>query len=109
MPILSMIRRSGKDLNQLAETGAVPECAPKFALLSRRRAAAARRFARLLLRSAVGDPPDRAAGIVGHQQRTVLSHRERCRPAPHFGALNARCPEAHQKVLVRALEAAILE
>jgi len=37
----------------------------------------------------VGDAPDRAAGVVGDEQRAVLGDRECGGTAPDFGALLA--------------------
>src|SRR5438270_3669659 len=61
------------------------------------------------LRSGVGDAPDRAAGVVGNQQRAILGDGERRRPAPHFGAMQARGPEPGDEVLIEALRLAVLE
>src|SRR5262249_37180442 len=58
---------------------------------------------------AVGDPPDRAAGVVGHQEYTILRDRHCRRPASHLGASFARRPEACGKILVIAFRAPILE
>src|SRR5262247_117161 len=44
--------------------------------------------------------PDRAAGVVGDKERTVLGDGERGRPAPHLGAPFARRPEAGHEILV---------
>src|SRR6516162_11467637 len=53
--------------------------------------------------------PDRAAGIVGDEQRTVLGDGERGRTSPDFSALLARYPEAGDEVLVVVLRPSVLE
>src|SRR5438094_405854 len=68
---------------------------------------AARRV--LPLRPLIGNSPDRAAGIVGNEQRAVLGHRERSRPAPHLGAPRTGGPEANGEILIAALRPSVLE
>src|SRR5712671_3048962 len=60
-------------------------------------------------RDLVGDPPDRAAGVVGDEQGAVLGDRERGGAPPDLGALLARRPEAGGEILVIAFRPAILE
>src|SRR6266568_4043973 len=43
----------------------------------------AARCAGLSLRPFVGNAPDRAAGVIGDEERAVLGHGERGRPAPY--------------------------
>ena len=54
----------------------------------------------ILFLAGIGDAPDRAAGIIGDEQGTILAHGERSRAAPHLSALLARYPEAGDEVLV---------
>src|SRR5262249_1463036 len=63
----------------------------------------------LPLRPFIRNAPDRAAGVVGGEQRGVLGHRERGRPAPPLGAPDAGGPEAGGKILVASFGAPILE
>jgi len=51
-------------------------------------------------RALLGDAPDRAAGVVGDEQRAVLGDGERGRTTPDLGALFARRPEAGGEILV---------
>src|SRR5262245_63924127 len=62
-----------------------------------------------LLRSGIGNAPDRAAGVVGDEQRPVLGDGKRRRPAPYLGAAQAGGPEADHEILVAALWATVLE
>src|SRR5262249_60089465 len=57
----------------------------------------------------IGDAPDRTAGIVGDEQRTILGDGKRSRASPDFSALLARYPEAGDEVLVVVLRPAVLE
>ena len=41
---------------------------------------------RLLPLAVVGNAPDRSAGIITHQQRTIFRNRQRGRAAPHLGS-----------------------
>src|SRR3954447_8312531 len=62
-----------------------------------------------LLGAGVSDPPDRAAGVIGDQERAVLRDGERRGPAPDFRALLAGSPETDSEVLVITLRPAVLE
>jgi hypothetical protein len=53
----------------------------------------------------VGDPPDPAGAIIGHQQRAVLGYGHACRAAPHVALLGH---ESHEKVLIFAVRLALL-
>src|SRR5262245_34673393 len=53
--------------------------------------------------------PDRAAGVVGDKQRTVLSDGERGGSSPHLGTPFARSPEAGHEIFVIARRLAVLE
>src|SRR5215510_10269539 len=53
--------------------------------------------------------PDRAAGVVGNEERTVLGDGERGGPSPHLGAPFARSPEAGHEILVVACRLPVLE
>src|SRR5437879_3649811 len=57
----------------------------------------------------VGDAPDRAAGVVGDEQRAVLGDGERRRAAPDLGTLFAGDPKAGCEILVIAFGPAVLE
>ena len=60
-------------------------------------------------RALVGDAPDRAAGVVGDQQRAVLGDGKSGGAAPDLGELFARRPEAGREILVPAFGTAVLE
>src|SRR5262249_52618666 len=64
---------------------------------------------RLGTSTGVGNAPDRSAGVVGHQQRSVLGDYKRGRTAPDLGAPLAGHPEAGGKILIIAFGAAVLE
>src|SRR6266705_5465720 len=53
--------------------------------------------------------PDRATGVVGDEERTVLGDGERGGPSPHLGALFTRRPEAGHEILVVARRLPVLE
>src|SRR6266404_7342390 len=60
-------------------------------------------------RALVGDPPDRAAGIVGDEQGAVLGDRERRGAPPDLGALFARYPKAGREILIISFRPPVLE
>src|SRR5271168_5262906 len=60
-------------------------------------------------RALVGDPPDRAAGVVGDEQGAVLGDRERSGAAPDLGAFFAGSPETGREILVIAFRPSVLE
>src|SRR5207244_3355653 len=66
-------------------------------------------LSRSLLLAGVGDPPDRAVGIVGDEEGAILGDGKRRRAAPHLGAVLARGPEAGREIFVIALRPAVLE
>ena len=57
----------------------------------------------------VGNAPDRAAGIVGNEQRAVLGDGKCGRAAPDLGALSARGPKTGREILVVAFGSAVFE
>src|SRR5260370_17840241 len=60
-------------------------------------------------RALIGDPPDRAAGVIGDEQGAVLGDRERRGAPPDLGALLARHPKAGGEILVIHFRPTVLE
>src|SRR4030095_405868 len=70
-----------------------------FAVVRARRGARGRAGARL---PRVAHLPDRAAGVVGDEERPVLGDGERGGPAPYLSAPFARRPQARHDILIIA-------
>src|SRR5215469_6951054 len=62
-----------------------------------------------VVRAGVGNTPDRAAGIVSDQQRSILGDRKRGRASPYFCAPLTGDPEAGGEILIEAFRSAIFE
>src|SRR5438552_2861133 len=60
-------------------------------------------------RALVRNAPDRAARVVGDEQRAVLGDGERGGAAPDLGALVAGSPEPGREILVISLRPAVLK
>src|SRR5271168_1193270 len=86
-----------------------PGCRDRSLLLRRGPGALGRSTGMLGRRALVGNPPNRAAGVVGDEQRAVFRDGKRSGAAPDLGAFFAGSPEAGREVLVVTFGPAVLE
>src|SRR4029450_8900110 len=77
-----------------------------FAVVRARRGGRGRASGRL---ARVAHLPDRAAGVVGDEERPVLGDGERGGPAPYLSAPFARRPEPSHGILIIAHRLPVLE
>src|SRR5215831_4091483 len=64
---------------------------------------------RPLLRSCIGNTPNRPTSVVGDQQRPVFHYCQRSGASPHLGTSLTRHPETRHEIFVVAVRPTILE